>query len=129
MRNIIFTSFWFMCSDVNGCRSFRMFDSYYFSIDMRNFCEIFWCACFKELFDTCETCRDISSFFRDSSCMECTHRQLRSWFTDGLCRDDTNRCTDFDETISSEIHTITVLANAFMGFTHKHRSYWHDVNF
>jgi hypothetical protein len=79
--------------------------------------EVFWHSSFKEFFDTCQTCRDIASFFRDSTRMKRSHRELCTWFTDRLRGDDTDRCTDLSEGISCEIHTIAVLADTFVCLT------------
>ena len=43
--------------------------------------------------------------------VECTHRELSSWFTDGLCGDDADSFTDVDHVSTSEIAAVTFHAN------------------
>lgn len=103
-----------------------MFNFCDFTINMTDTSEIFWCSSFKEFFDTSQTSRDISSFFCDSSCMECTHRQLSTRFTNRLRRYDTNWRSDFDKSISCQVHTVTLLADSFMCLTIEHATYWNS---
>jgi hypothetical protein len=124
MRNIVFSSFWLECFDEDGCRSFGVFDLCDFTIDMTDTCEIFRRASFKEFFNTSQTGCDIPSFFCDSSRMKCTHRQLSTWFTDRLCRYDTDWRTNLNECVSCQVHTIALLAYSFMRLTVEHTSYW-----
>ena len=105
-----------------------MFDLCDFTIDMADLREVFRRTSFEELFYTGETGRDIASFFRDSSCMECTHRELCTRFTDRLRSDDTDWRTDLDEIIAGQVHTVAALADTFVRLTYEHAADWDKIH-
>jgi uncharacterized protein Smg (DUF494 family) len=92
------------------------------SIEWGDLSEVLRIASFEELLDTRETCRDITSFLRDSSRVECTHRELCPWLTDRLSGDDAYWGTDLHDISGREIETITLLTYSLFCLTCEYRS-------
>ena len=59
----------------------------------------FWFTSFEQFFDTWQTLCNIITC--DTTSMECTHCQLSTRFTDGLCRNNTNSFTNLNLVASS----------------------------
>ncbi len=78
---------------------------------------------FENFLDARESLRDIGS--GDTSGMEGTHSELRTRFTDGLSSHHTDGRSEGDDMTTSEIDTITALADAATSLTGDNRSHFH----
>ena len=61
--------------------------------------------------------RDVGSHTAD---VECTKGKLRTWFSDGLCRYDSDRFSFLNHPACREVASITFRADAMFGFASKH---------
>ena len=77
---------------------------------------MFWFSCFEQFFDTWQTLCDIFITGNPTG-VECTHCELCTWFTDGLCCDDTNCFADFNFICCSKVLTIAFDADTKLRFT------------
>ena len=54
--------------------------------------------------------------------VERTHGQLSTWFTDGLCRDNTNRFTFVHQVTTGQVTTVALRTHTEIGVTGNHRT-------
>ena len=85
----------------------RLANFFDYAVDLRDDRLTFRVTRFEELLDTRQTLSDIVSC--NTTGMERTHCKLCSWFTDGLCSDNTNCFTDFNMFTCCQVTAITDL--------------------
>src|SRR5438552_9002506 len=66
--------------------------------------------------------RLFESLARRSADVECSHRQLRSWFADRLSGNNSNRFAHFHILAGGQISSVTHSANAATAFARQHRA-------
>src|SRR5699024_2551494 len=86
----------------------------------------FWITRFELLLNTRQTlCNIIASY---TTGMERSHRQLRSWFTDGLSSDNTNRFAYFNFFTCSKVPAVALLAYTMFCIALEDRADGHFFN-
>src|SRR5882724_6923527 len=60
--------------------------------------------------------------------MEGTHRELSSRLADGLCRDDSGRLAQFDQTSRSQVAAVAHHADSAFGLASQHRTNLHPLD-
>ncbi len=91
--------------------------------DICEICLSFWCANFKELLDTRQTSRNV--FTCDTTGVEGLQRQLRTWFTNGLCGDNTCWVVARNKLTSCWVNTVALARNTTQAL---YAQYTHDLN-
>ena len=72
-----------------------------------------WLSGFEQFFNSRKTLCDVAAGY--AARMEGSHRQLRTWFTDGLCRCDTDCFTDVDFFTGRQIASVAFYADTGSG--------------
>ena len=104
--------------------TFVRYNTYYTFI-FSNDCITFWFTSFEQFFNTRQTLCDIVTC--DTACMECTHCQLCTRFTDGLSRNDTNCFTDLNLVTCTKVTTIALTTYAIRAATSQYGTDFNNI--
>ena len=98
-----------------------------YTADFTDNCKMFWFTSFKQFFNTRQT---LCNIFRtcNTACVECSHGQLSTRFTDRLCCNNTNCLTNINRFSVCQVGTVTFFTNTVFCCTVKNRTNFNFLN-